>query len=296
MILLPRKICLSGGGIKGLAHIGALEALDSKGLLRNVKEYIGISAGAICAFAMCVGCGLPELRRLIEQLDFGKLRDIEPETLFQFPELYGIDTGDNLARFVVAFLKARMLPVDLTFADLAARHVGPQLRVYATDLHTCRVVEFSAATTPDAAVVVALRASMCVPLYFQPVVDPVSGHLLVDGGVICHTPLKFLKEEERAEALSIGFSDEHKPVSEIASFWDYARQLYYALDYEYDRELTEQNRERTILLKCGRFSSLDFELGLDERKELMEVGRAGVESFLEGPRQPSPLKRRHSVS
>lgn len=42
----PRHIVISGGGIKVVSIVGALKKLDEAGLLKNVKEVSGVSAGA----------------------------------------------------------------------------------------------------------------------------------------------------------------------------------------------------------------------------------------------------------
>ena len=149
MLIPPYRITLSGGGIRGLAHIGALEVLEENGSLRAVKEYIGISAGALIAFCMCVGATLSELRMMATVLDFGSIRDLEPETMLSFMETFGLDTGSNLEKLARAVLRAKGLSPTLTFEELvAARPTLPRLRIFATDLNTCTIAELSAATSP----------------------------------------------------------------------------------------------------------------------------------------------------
>jgi predicted acylesterase/phospholipase RssA len=267
--------------MKGLAHIGALEVLHEKGLLGAVKEYIGISAGALCAFALCIGCSLTELRMVVELLEFGNLRDVEPESVLEFPETFGVDTGENLMRLVTAILRAKHLPPEITFAELRLqRPTAPCLRMYATDLNTCRSAELSAAATPNMEVRLGLKASMAIPCYFQPVLDPVTGHLLVDGGVVCHSPLKFLTADEIDTTLSITFCDEHKPKERIETLAAFFKQLYYALDFQYNAELTGSNMERVIFLRCSQFNSLDFEMSHEDKVALLAAGREGAERFL----------------
>jgi len=280
--LPPLKLCLSGGGVKALAHIGAMEVLKERGLLGAVKEYIGVSAGALCAFCMCLGCSLSELRMIVEMMDFSQLRHLEPETLMQFPDVYGMDTGDNLMKLLTAILRAKNLSPSITFEELGRLKIGPRLRVYATDLNLCRAVELSESTEPGLEVRLALKASMSIPLYFQPVRHPASGHLLVDGGVVSHSPLRFLSQEEKDVTLSITFSDKHKVSEEIVGFLPYLKQLYYALHYESHQELHGgPYEERTIFLDCGNFNSLNFEMGLEDKIGLMRAGRKSAELFLE---------------
>ena len=76
-ILPPKRICLSGGGIRTIAYVGALEVLASHGLLKNVREYVGVSAGAFIAFTICVGFTFEEINKIALQYDFGALRNME---------------------------------------------------------------------------------------------------------------------------------------------------------------------------------------------------------------------------
>ena len=81
MLIPPYRITLSGGGLKGIAHIGALEVLSERGYLKSLREYVGISAGALVAFCLSIGSTLPELRMIITLLDFSLVRDLDPETM-----------------------------------------------------------------------------------------------------------------------------------------------------------------------------------------------------------------------
>ena len=55
MLLPPKRIVFTGGGLRSLCHFGVLEVLQKKGLLKNVKEYIGVSAGALVGFCAMLG-------------------------------------------------------------------------------------------------------------------------------------------------------------------------------------------------------------------------------------------------
>jgi NTE family protein len=298
MFIPPYRITLSGGGIKGFAHIGALEVLEERGYLKAVREYIGISAGALCAMCLSIGCSLSEMRMIVQLLDFGLLRDLDPETILTFPESFGLDTGENLTKLVVAILRAKKLPPAITFGELAEKKLGPALRIFVTNLNTCRAQEFSAAASPDAEVRFALTASMCIPIYFKPVQHPRTGHYLVDGGVICHSPLKFLNPEEQEHTLSITFDDSHKPKEEIQSLFMFLGQLYYTLDYQYNEELVAGRHYNTIFIDCGAFRSLHFEAEAEEKTRIMDQGRLATEKFLRRCElvHPKPPVRRFSAT
>jgi predicted acylesterase/phospholipase RssA len=86
----PRYIVLSGGGIKVISIVGALKALEEKGQLKNIKEISGVSAGAWLAFMLSAGLSIQVMEELISGLDFGIIRNLKPETLIGFPEIFGL--------------------------------------------------------------------------------------------------------------------------------------------------------------------------------------------------------------
>lgn len=294
MFIPPLRIALSGGGIKGLSHIGALEVLQERGLLKQVREYIGISAGAFCAFCICIGCSLPELRTVITMLNFGLMRHLEPETIFRFPESFGFDDGANLDKLLRVILKSRRLSEDLTFEELASlsKKAGyPALRIFATDLNTCLIQEFSAAVTPRVLLRTALRATMAIPFYFTPVAD-LSGHLFVDGGVISNLPFSMLTETEKETTLCIAFSNDHKqkpePIKDLATF---SLQLFFSIHYHALKDLEERWGSNIVFLPCGSFSSVNFEASVDQKIQLLDSGRAGMEAFLTRQKKKVPPRR-----
>jgi NTE family protein len=281
---------MSGGGIKGFAHIGALEILEKRGLLKVVKEYIGISAGALCAMAMCIGCSLDEIRRIICELDFGKIRDLDPETILNFPDTFGMDTGANMGKLLTVILRGKGLNPNITFKELSAAAIGPSLRVFATNLNTCVAQEFSVLSSPHTEVRFAVQASMSVPIYFTPLKDSISGHLFLDGGIMCPSPMQYLSYEEASHTLAISFSDSHKPRNSVNSLGEFIYQLYYSLDYQPSMELKARWIYNTIVVDCGKVNMVDFEAGTEVKLQIIESGRRAAEGFLKSPGQ-RPLRR-----
>jgi NTE family protein len=100
-----------------------------------------------------------------------------------------------------SLLKQKQLPASLTFQQLHEHSpAAPTLRCFATDLTCCTAREFSYKKTPNVRIVDALRASMSLPLYFTPVPDPETGHLLSDGALLDTYPMAFLRDDERHES------------------------------------------------------------------------------------------------
>jgi predicted acylesterase/phospholipase RssA len=297
MILIPpKRICLSGGGVRAVAFLGALEALEAKGLLRSVKEYIGVSAGALISYGLVLGYTIQELKKLCMEFDFSLIRAIDAESAIGFMDQYGLDKGENLKRFLESLLKQKQLSPETTFEEFAVQKPNnPMLRCFATDLNLCEPREFSLAQTPTAKLTEALLATMSLTFYFTPVVDSITGHTLTDGGVLHNYPMAFLPPEERAASLGLMFSNEHVEGKVIGDFYDFLHQLFACVYMPRTRKILAEAKHNTIVLPHGDYPSWNFEASKEEKADLMKAAANATEVFLRQATYPKPL-RRYSVS
>jgi predicted acylesterase/phospholipase RssA len=75
-------VVLSGGGIKGIAHIGALKALEEKQILKNIKVFAGTSIGGMIAALYIIGYTPDEMYNFIELFNIKKMRLLDPKGFF----------------------------------------------------------------------------------------------------------------------------------------------------------------------------------------------------------------------
>ena len=263
-----------------MAHVGALTVLEKKGLLKSVKEYVGVSAGAFVGFSLMLGYTLSELRTLCALFDFSVLRHFEPEDAFEFPTSFGFDSGENLVKLLHSLLRVKGFSTTLTFGEWKTEHpTAQQLRCFAADVYRTEPREFSAAKSPNVSIVEALRASMSLPFYFTPVKDPETGHMLVDGGILHNFPLMFLSPEEREDAIGISFSYEHTRVEEIPDLLVFLSQIYACYYLPRTYEVHKTHKERVIVIPCGHIPAWKFEATREERLEIMSGGEQAAEEF-----------------
>lgn len=278
MLLPPKRIVFTGGGLRTLGHFGVLEVLQKKGLLKQVKEYIGVSAGALVGFCAMLGYTINEMKQVVTEFDFTALQNIHPELMLDFFSQYGVDSGEQLEKFLKSLLRIKQYPVDMTFAQWAEKN-SVQFRCFATNLNTCQLKEFSVKATPDVSFVFALRASMSLPMYFTPTKDEQSGQLLVDGGVIHNFPLNCLTEEEKETALGVSFLYSKNTVEEISDFFGFIGQLYNCGFNPRTYQVQKENPLRCIIIPTGSMSAYNFDLTKEFREELIELGRKAAEEF-----------------
>lgn len=292
MRIPPLRIVLSGGGIRGTAHAGALQCLEQKGMLRTVREYIGVSAGALIAFCICIGYSIDTIASFSKDFDFSCIRTLEPEVMFHFFDAFGLDNGDRLKKLLESLLRQKKLPTDLTFQQLREKLPGsPALRIFASDIYNCQPVEFSEKASPNIPIAIALSASMAIPGYFTPVKHPETGVLLVDGAILHNLATEFLNSEEKKHTLTIGFSIDHHRVKQIDTIYEFFEQIYGCFHIPRTLRIVNENSEQMIIIPCGDYPMWDFEASSETRKKLIDCGFTAAQNYLDMKNRPLQSRR-----
>ena len=164
-------LALSGGGARGLAHIGVLSVLEEAGIA--VDCLAGTSMGGVIAAAYAAGMTPAQLHE--EALRMSNPRHLLPLLDLSLARR-GLLKGDKVHEYVARFLGER------TFADLRL-----PVTLVAVDLNAACEVHLTQGRVADA-----VRATIAVPGIFQPVMR--EGQLLVDGGVLNNLPADVVRE------------------------------------------------------------------------------------------------------
>lgn len=289
----PKRLVFSGGGTRVIAYLGAIQVLEENGLLKHVKEFCGVSAGGLTALMLALGYSIKVLERFSFEYDFSELRSLEPDAIFEITESFGLDTGENVQKLIHKILKHKGFPSDVTFQQLSDSGRVKGVKFWAADIQLLQPVEFSANTTPTIPVAFALQASMSIPLYFKPLIHPITKTYLVDGGVFDNYPLSFLTDSEIEETIGFAFEIGTLPlnVTDIQSYMSLINCGYYRPSYQ---KFINVYKHRTIIIPCGEYSSFDFEITVESRQKLASLGRQAAEDFFNRPKK-ALIKRRNSV-
>lgn len=287
--MLPRILYLCGGGVNTVAHIGVLEELQKEGYLQLVREWAGVSAGALLAMCLSAGYTLPECREFMVGFDFQEVTD--PDEAPGWLVHFGFDTGNRLLRLAEVLLRQKEFASTATFDDLYKR-TAIRLRIYATDLNTGELLEYSAIKTPTYCVAHAVRASMSIPYYFQPFRCPVTSHLLADGAVYSNFPLHAFSPKELRDTLAVAFfhSTERR---EDPKMMDICMLPVSILMMARTPSDVRPYLHQTVCVQVGSRSSVHFEISETERNELIELGKQAVREYFTRARKPV---RRYSAS
>ena len=189
-------LVLSGGGTRGLAHIGVLEALEEEGI--PIAGIVGVSMGAIIGGLAASGYSCEELRDVISTLDLTNLLSEKSNPIFvpltqesanpksKIPwvvmnkagEVIGPLGGMSGVKLLERFAQLASRSQIVRFDELAIPFAA-----VATDLETGEKVVLRTGSLASA-----MRASMAIPVLFDP--WPVGSRLLVDGGLVSNLPVE----------------------------------------------------------------------------------------------------------
>jgi NTE family protein len=280
MRIPPRRIALCGGGMRGVAHVGIMKALKDAGLLKNVKEVIGISAGSLFALLWVLDYTVEQIEKLTLEFDFTLLRNISPETVFNFPLTYGLDDGKGIDRLITSLLRQKGFSEDATFEDVAKKH-ATHFRCFATELQTSRVRVFGTTATPTFSVKLAIRASMSLPIFYIPVEEPGTKALLMDGGLISNLPLVFMNDNDVFQTWCVFFlSEKNDVVQPVSGLDEVIRYIYDSASKLNNLYYTKKFKERLIIVPTQEFSQLNFEETQEMRKKLIRLAYDKANEFI----------------
>lgn len=165
-------LALSGGGARGLAHIGVLKVLEREGI--PFDGLTGSSMGGIIASAYAAGVSVAELEA--EALRLSRLRQLI-KLVDLSPPHRGLLTGKRLRGYITRFLAP-----DLTFNDL-----NMPLGLMSVDLQSGREVPLVEGFVLDAALATSAFPGVLPPIEWN-------GYQLVDGGLLNNLPVDLARE------------------------------------------------------------------------------------------------------
>lgn len=202
-----RNLVFEGGGVKGIAYLGALEVLEEKGILGAISRVGGTSAGAITALLVGLGYTRAEIDTQVRALDFKKLLDDSFGMVRDTDRLlkeFGWYKGDYFRDWAGKRIAAKTGNSESTFGDVAARKGNKGFRdlyFMGTNLSTGYSEVFSAEHTPRMCIADAVRISMSIPLFFA-AKRSMRGDVYVDGGVLDNYPVKLFDRAKYVESNS----------------------------------------------------------------------------------------------
>lgn len=288
-----------GGGVKGIALAGAVQAAEECGV--SFGRVAGTSSGSIVAALIAAGCDASELKTIIEGTPFETFLKRSP--LFSVKlvgpavRLFlrkGLYSGDALEGWIAEILAAKGIRV---FGDLPPG----KLQIIASDITNGKLLvlpqdieayDLDPRTLPVAR---AIRMSASIPYFFDPIVvrqpQRYKGRVkarssyIVDGGLLSNFPLWLFDQDEQkgGGARVLGFqtvgrseTQPHRIRGPITMFQAMFETMLSAHDQRY---IEQHNRARTIKIPALGVRTTQFSLAPEQSKELYESGLAAGRKF-----------------
>ena len=270
-------LVLSGGGARGLAHVGVLKALERAHV--RIDAIAGTSMGAIVGGLYASGMSADQLETELRRIDWDALFATRVARPFlsqrRKEEDFEISTGlefgvhDGQLGAPQGALSSRGLELLLRRLTLPVRHVDDfdhlpiPFHAVATDMETGKAVVLS-----HGDLAVALRSSMSVPGVFAP--TELDGHILGDGGLVDNLPVDVARAMGVDVVIVVNVGTPLAARDTLSSAVGLTEQMLAIL--------TEQNVERSIATLTPRDLLLNPGLGpltsgdFGRAPELIKVG------------------------
>lgn len=273
----PRiALVLSGGGAKGIAHVGVLKIIEKTGL--QIDYITGTSMGSIVGGLYASGYTADMLEQLVLNMDWDEMLSDEISRRSTSIE----EKGDH-DKYITSFQinkKGIMLPTGYkrgqrltTMMSYLTQHVQDihdfdklpiPFRCIGTDIETGKAYVIRKGSLSEA-----MRASMAIPSIFTPI--EIDGHLLVDGGVIRNLPVSDARAMGADIVIAVDVGAPLYKKQELTSVIQIMDQSVSFLGYQ--STLKERNLSDVLIMPdITGFSSNDFTKG----KELIATGESAA--------------------
>ncbi len=199
-----RNLVFEGGGVKGIAYVGALQEIEKRNILQDILRVGGTSAGAITAILVGLNYTISEIDTILRSLDFNKFMDDTWGVVRDTDRLlneFGWYKGDYFRDWIAGIIKDKTGNGESTFNDVFTMKAAKGFRdlyFVGTNLSTKFGEVLSYEHTPRMCVADAARISMSIPLFFA-AKKSFRGDLYVDGGVLDNYPVKLFDRQKYVE-------------------------------------------------------------------------------------------------
>ena len=254
------NLALSGGGIKGIAHLGGLKALEENNV--EVVALAGSSVGAMIASLYGAGYSVSALKELIYQQNFSEFKDGFLFNLYRLIFSYGVYRGQSILEWLSARLEDKGVK---KFSDLSF-----DVRIVVSDINSSTAKIFSPHKTPDYSVAKAVRMSLSIPVLYQPCFY--QRRFCVDGGVINNLPLTIFADSNLPTLGFLIMNSGNKSEREIDNLLDYLGVIIDTSISINELRQIELSRSKVISIPTPGISSINFNLSQSKKKELYNCG------------------------
>jgi len=308
------NLVFEGGGIRGVAYCGALQEMELRGKLKHVQRVAGTSSGAITACLLAVGYQPKELTEIIGNMNFGKFNDgrgLVFGGMRRLKKHMGYYKGEKFEIWLENLIEAKTGNKSITFSELyqlsQRDSMYKELIVTGTCMNHQEAIYFNRFTYPNMPISRAVRASMAVPLYYEPVIINDSGqriqvknlgpehHVCLDGGFVSNYPIWIFDEApysfdphstlgmriDKAQQIEMDRAGKYHTLAyPIHSTSDLVGSVYYIMKENLNRQMLDSlDWARTISISDAGIGPKVKRLSSEQKELFLNEGRKGVIQF-----------------
>ncbi len=281
----PRvALVLSGGGARGVASIGVLQALEAHHI--PVDLIVGTSMGSIIGGLYAAGYTTHELAQLVDTTDWTDILSLNDEArrrdlfldqklardksilVLRFNGLQPVipqafSTGQRLTNYLNVLTLQGIYHPDPRFDDLRI-----PFRAVATDLVSGKRVVIDHGDLAEA-----LRASVAIPLLFSTVAKDTMQ--LLDGGLVDNMPVDVAQANGADIVIAVDVTSPLRPKEQLNAPWEIADQITTIMMQEANR-ISRGKADLVITPAIGEHLSSDF----TDLDSMIARGRAATEAAI----------------
>lgn len=280
-----KNLVFSGGSIRGICHVGALQRLVDEKLveIKKIKAIAGVSAGCLFAVLLVLGFTVEEIWHFILSLDLKKT--VKPD-FFMLLKKCGIDNGHIIYNLYEQILTKKTGIKHINFKQLY-EITGIYLTIVGSCLTTKKAVFFNHVNTPYFKVSVAVRISISMPGFFTPVV--VDNKKYIDGAILNNFPME-LFSDQLDETIGIINHEEYDTNFEFPE--QYFMAVINLFMHQYYGKSAEKYKENTIVVSANitNVNIFNFNLDTETKHKLYKCGYDCANEFIKTQLKSVPNK------
>jgi NTE family protein len=298
-----KNLVFEGAGVRGIAYCGAVQEMESKKMMDGIERVAGTSSGAITALTISLGYSGKEIENIISKTNFKKFNDggfFFIGGINRLKKNFGWYKGKKFEKWLEKIIKGKTGNENITFEELHQKGFK-DLYITGTSLNKQKAVVFSYESYPKMKIKDAVRISISIPLYFEPVYIDSAGKtfdhpkqkqgfdMMVDGGLLENFPIHIF-DKQQPDLYTIGFRIDHEPQIEndkgnrtlaempVEDLKQYFSAFYNIVSENLNRQrLSITDWQRTISISDGDVLPRVRKLSKEEVTLLLENGRKAVQ-------------------
>lgn len=267
-----KNIILSGGGTRGILHLGALKCLEEENCL-NLQTYVGTSVGAMISGLLAIGYNIQEIYDFILYFDFRTFKNISMSSILTD---YGFDDGKIMIFILKKLIKNKVGNPDITLKELYEK-TNKKLIIHSVCVNTKKSCFFDYENEPDMPVYLAIRMSISIPYLFTAV--KYKDKLYVDGAIKDNYPMNIVNNEDLSNTIGL-FIHSNNNDDTITNLEEYSMSIFNCL-LDNTAINSQKYKDNTIFLNATNLPIVDFNMEKDQKEKLFNIGYESAKKYIE---------------